>query len=226
MRDSLRTTTVCITRTRTSSIGLAVCITRTRTSSISLAVCGKTTKVCMTRTTISSISLPVCRQRCMEENESDILNLQRVDHRHDEDPDQTAFSVVSHEDFGPVEVDTNIPYEVIYTNVGGGWSSTTNAFHVSVAGVYMFTATLVSHTDTNDTYVYGKMIHSFDGGQTQVTTLEALGSSFTGHACSTILQLEVGEAVSVKLMAGERKIHSTSAGPRSTFSGFLLFKSN
>ena len=128
----------------------------------------------------------------MEEHESEILNLQRVDHRHDKDPDQIAFSVVSHEDFGPVEVDTNIPYEVIYTNVGGGWNSTTNAFHVSVAGVYMFTATMVSHTDTNDTYVLGRMIHSFDGGQTSVTTLQAPGNLATGHACSVILQLEGG----------------------------------
>ena len=102
---------------------------------------------------------------------SDILNLQRADYRHDEDPDQIAFSVVSHQDFGPVEVHSNIPYEVIYTNVGGGWNFTTNAFHVSVAGLYMFTASMVSHTDTNDTYVLGGMIHTFDGGQTPVTTL-------------------------------------------------------
>ena len=165
-------------------------------------------------------------QAKMEEHECDIVNLQRADHRHDEDPDQIAFSVVSREDFGPVEVDTNIPYEVIYTNVGGGWNSTTNAFYVSVVGVYMFTASMVSHPETNETNAKCIIVHSYDGGESVVASLQGLGSSETGDANSVILQLKKGDTVSVQLEEGETKIRSSWAHPRSTFSGFLLFKSN
>ena len=164
-------------------------------------------------------------QAKMKEHESDIVVLQKADHRHDEDPDQIAFSVVSHQDFGPVAVDTNIPFEVIYTNVGGGWSSATNAFHASVAGVYMFTASIVSHASSNETQVRCRIVHSFDGGQTPVASLQGVGSHQAGDANSVILQLEVGEVTSVQLMEGEQVIRSTSSYVRSTFSGFLLFKS-
>jgi len=160
----------------------------------------------------------------METCERDIFNLKRADHRHDEDSEQVAFSVVSHQNFGPVEVDTNIPYEIIFTNVGGGWNSTTNSFHASVSGVYMFTASMGSHSDSNDTNVICHMVHSFDGGQTRLATIEGRGEGGHSDANSAILEMEVGEVVSVQLQAGEAMVGSSPTRVRSTFSGFLLFQ--
>ena len=49
------------------------------------------------------------------------------------------------------------------------------------------------------------IVHSYDGGQDVVATLQGMGSSATGDANSVILQLEVGEAVSVQLEEGWKK---------------------
>jgi hypothetical protein len=83
-----------------------------------------------------------------------------ADPKHDEDPVQVAFSAVSHEYFGSGEVDTNIPFEVVYVNIGGGWSPTGNAFMANVAGFYEFTASIVC-AGNSDAHVYGHIVHSY-----------------------------------------------------------------
>ena len=61
-----------------------------------------------------------------------------VDLRHDDASEQIAFSAASYSDFGPVTIDTIIPMEITYTNVGDGWNSVTNVFEAPVAGTLVY----------------------------------------------------------------------------------------
>ncbi len=63
--------------------------------------------------------------------------------KHDEESIQVAFCVVSHNTFG--SENSNVPYEVVYINVGNGWNPTANVFQAFVAGVYQFSASMRSN---------------------------------------------------------------------------------
>lgn len=60
--------------------------------------------------------------------------------RHSQEEDQIAFSVYSEVDFGPVSEYTNIPFPLVYTNIGGAWMPQINSFQATKAGLYLFTA--------------------------------------------------------------------------------------
>ncbi len=149
-----------------------------------------------------------------------------ADLMHDESV-QVAFSVVSHAGvFGPVEEDTNIPYEITYTNTGSCWNSEANVFQALVAGVYQFTASMRSNTDS---YADCHIVHTpaSTGQLTRVATMFGDSSSDGvnpgGDANSVIIELALGDEVSVQL-EGYGRIYSSASRAYSTFSGFLLFQ--
>ena len=144
--------------------------------------------------------------------------------RHEEDPVQIAFSVASHEPFGPAGTnDTNIPYEIIYTNVGDGWDSVLSAFQAPVTGLYQFSASMRSNSDY---YAYCHIVHSSQTAQTKVASMfgNILGIGISGDANYVIIDLEQGDYVSVQLENNDGAIDSYSFYVFSTFSGFLLFQ--
>ena len=150
-----------------------------------------------------------------------------ADPKHDESV-QVAFSVVSHNGtFGPVEEDTNIPYDITYTNIGGGWNTEDNVFQALVPGVYQFTASMFASVITSSTYCH--IVHTSPSDTIKVASMRAFGhssypSGYEGDANSVIIELALGDWVSVQLQSGDGYIWSNSAYVTSTFSGFLLFQ--
>ena len=151
------------------------------------------------------------------------MKQQMTQPRHDEVATQIAFSVASHESFGPASPDdVNIPYEIVYTDVGDGWDPLLDAFHAPVAGVYQFIAS--SYGDSNSN-TYCHIVHSTQTTQTKVASLYGnyRSNGFSADANSVIIALEEGDYVSVQLQSGGGELFSSSSYVFSTFSGFLLF---
>ncbi len=143
----------------------------------------------------------------------------RIDFRHDEDPVQVAFSVVSHNDFGPVNESTVIPFEIVNTNVGGGWSSDTNVFEAPVDGLYQVTASVVSNT--TEIYAVCHIVKTSPStGQTTMASLLDWFNNYSSASNTVIVPLTQSESLSVQLLGG---VTSNSTHTFSSFSGFLLF---
>lgn len=132
-----------------------------------------------------------------------------------------TFFVVSHDDFGPVTVNTKVPFPVENVNIGGGWQPHINAFQAPVAGHYFFFAstssnftnarTAIVHTDVSGDHIIASLLMSGSGGHRQ------------GDANAAIIYLEVDEYVSVQLLTTNTgTLYSSSSFIVSTFSGFLL----
>ncbi len=144
--------------------------------------------------------------------------------RHDEESTQVAFSVVSRNTFGNVTEDMNIPFEITYTNIGGGWSSVGNAFMAPVSGVYEFTASFRSQGSVDN--AWGHIVHSHDAGQTRLASIFGGGPDhgISGDSNSVIIEVEQGDYVSVQLVGNGAYIYGDSSVTFSSFSGFLLFQ--
>ncbi len=149
--------------------------------------------------------------------------------KHDEESVQVAFSVASHSNFGPLETDETVPFEIVYTNVGGRWWTGFNVFQAEVAGVYQFTVS-TRHTPSGSSgYRYCHVIHTNpEAGETIVASTGGYISSSssysnTGDANSVILELGAGDVVFVRLQE-DGALLSDSTYVFSTFSGFLLFQ--
>ncbi len=82
---------------------------------------------------------------------------------------------------------------------------------------------MVSHGDSSD-YVFCHIVHSSDSGQTTVASMHGFVGSYHGDANSVIIELEVGDAVSVQMLSGGGMLLSSSNSVYSTFSGVLLFQ--
>ena len=57
--------------------------------------------------------------------------------------------------------DTNIPFEIVYANIGSGWSSMCDAFQAPVDGVYQFYASMRS--EASGSYAYHTRVVSLYG---------------------------------------------------------------
>lgn len=132
--------------------------------------------------------------------------------------DRTAFSVHSRSSFGPVSVDTIIPYDYVHTNIGGAWLPQVNTFQATRAGVYLFSTSIQGLSDED---VYVAIVHATSSGSETAASLYSPSGLYTGDANTVILEVDVGDFVSVQLNGGT--IGSSSSYRYSTFSGFLLF---
>ncbi len=152
-----------------------------------------------------------------------------ADTKHEDDLIKVAFSVASHSPFGPVTVDTNIPYEVNYTNIGNGWNSAISAFRAPVDGLYVFSASMRSSFVSFDNAIC-HIVHTDSVGQSIVASMyggfgEGLGAE-SGMSNSVIIELERDDYVSVQFSARypDARLYSAEDEVYSTFSGFLLFR--
>ncbi len=147
--------------------------------------------------------------------------LATVELRHDEEGEQIAFSVATYSSFGPVSLDSNIPMEITYTNIGGGWNSVANVFQAPVAGTYHFTASM--HV-TGSQLALCYIVHSTTVDQTKVAALYDGYDDGQSDANAVILELEAGDYVHFQLAAyADSQIYNTVENVYTTFSGFLLF---
>jgi hypothetical protein len=116
-----------------------------------------------------------------------------------------------------------IPFEVVYVNIGGGWSPTGNAFTATVGGFYEFTASIVC-AGSSEAFVYGHIVHSYGINKTRVATMLSRENGVGDSAASSvIIELQQGDYVSVQLQSGDGWITSSANNIWSTFSGYLLF---
>ena len=122
----------------------------------------------------------------------------------------------------PVTIDTNISFEIILVNIGSGWFPATNSFLAPVAGVYLFSASMVK-TGSSGTVCH--IVHTAEGPQeSRVVSMRGYtGTSLDGDANTVIIELEQGDLVSVQLESGDGEIWSSDEEIYSSFSGLLLF---
>ena len=153
-----------------------------------------------------------------------IANLVEADTKHDGDENQIAFSVGSEFDFGPVTDDTIIPFGLIFSNAGGGWSSSINAFQAPVDGVYQFSASIRSASGLVDN-ANCVLVRTTPTEHIPLVAMFAgnSGNGVSGDANSVIVELDAGDFVTVQLKSGISIIASYSDRVFSTFSGFLIF---
>ena len=134
-------------------------------------------------------------------------------------PKSVAFAVVSLKEFGPVPVDTRIPFEEVYTNDGDGWNTDENFFEAPVTGVYYFTASIHSQWATGAWADIVRLNKQFVGWR-KVVSLRALSSG--GNTNQVVLHLERGDRVAVQLLPANCRIFSHPDFVYTAFSGFLL----
>lgn len=156
------------------------------------------------------------------ENKLAALELEVVERPRHITEDHIAFSVESHQNFGPVTVDTNIPFEVVRTNVGGAWQAHINSFFAPRAGLYLFSTSFRGNAGGP---VYSAIVHTTASeGSERTASLYSPSDLHTGDANTVILEVDVGDLVSVQLLAeGSGTIESLAANVFSTFTGFFLF---
>ncbi len=86
----------------------------------------------------------------------------------------------------------------------------------------MFTASMMTRTDSTAS-VRCHMVHSNEAGETRVATMYGMSTGYYADANAVIIELALGDIVTVQLQAGDQIIHSNASTVESTFSGFLLF---
>ena len=110
-----------------------------------------------------------------------------------------------------------IVFEKVWSNVGGGYSSTTGVFTCPVAGFYSFTVNL----QTNNEVAYLTLQHNNKGVFHVFTRYDRGHHSATNSA---IIKLSTNDTVRVAFTRPEQDfiIHSNSIEFPTTFSGNLL----
>lgn len=149
--------------------------------------------------------------------DTDIQALQQQLANYDKEP--VVFFVVSHEHFGPVTMDTKIPFPVEKINIGGGWKPAIGAFQAPKAGIFfLFASTASNHTGHNSS-----IVHTDLTGHYTLASMVSGGENRMGDTNAAIRYLQAGDYVTVQLLAAnDGVLHSNGAIICTTFSGVLL----
>ena len=127
-----------------------------------------------------------------------------------------AFSAVRMTDILPVIEDTEVTFDHIETNVGGGFDESTSHFVAPVSGYYYFAFSLNPE---------GHFASLHLNGVNKVSIAAGIGADIWDTASnSIILQLEVGDSVRIVVRydaSFTNDIHC-NGGRYCTFSGHLL----
>ncbi|VDI16149.1 Hypothetical predicted protein [Mytilus galloprovincialis] len=107
-----------------------------------------------------------------------------------------------------------IKFDKIVTNIQNGYNPTTGIFTAPVAGVYLFSYTVVSAA--------GKYLHVYlSHNNTKQQTTWMKGSQYETGTADIILILKKGDQVAVKVH-GSNTVYSDGRNLFSSFSGFLI----
>jgi hypothetical protein len=116
---------------------------------------------------------------------------------------------VAAENAASVTTGAVIPFNIITTNIGQGWSDTTHSFTVPTSGLYYFSSSILSSTTTP--LRYNLFIND------SAATEEAYSNSqYIQANLSFITQLTEGDIVNLKIDQG------TAHGYHNFFTGFMI----
>ena len=134
-----------------------------------------------------------------------------------------AFTVVSHKNFGPSNLETYVPFEVVEINVGDGWNPDFNVFEAPVSGVYLFAASSLGDLN-HDPWL--AITHTSAGNTRRVVSLRSAIEADTGFTGVCIIRMDAGDYTALTLLPDTYDTNilmSNSSHIYSTFSGFYLF---
>lgn len=123
--------------------------------------------------------------------------------RHEDEESQIAFSVFSVTDFGPVTVDTNVPYSEVHTNIGGTWQPQINSFLATKAGVYLFSGSIGTSSGTR---ARAAIVHTTGFGEQRVGSMTTSLDSQDGNLNLFIIAVDVDDYVSVQLLSEDNGV--------------------
>jgi len=129
-----------------------------------------------------------------------------------------AFHVKRESDFGPVTVNTVIPYTLVVLNIGDVYDTDTDAFTAPANGIYYFY--FVHYHKPGFTVLY---LRINDANYQEIASDDQMYLS-TG-TCSAAVQLQQGDTVSTHLYGNdEGNIHCQAGGGECQFGGFLVYE--
>ena len=114
---------------------------------------------------------------------------------------------------GDVSATSTVVFNVVTTNIGGHYNSSTGAFTTPIAGRYLFTAGLFSNHGTN---VYTEI--RVNGSTVSWTIYTGSGYGQASH--SVVLDLNANDAVTVVVSGGQ--LYAGGSTSDCYFSGILL----
>ena len=138
-------------------------------------------------------------------------------------PATIAFSVGAHNNFGPVSTDTDIPFDLVYTDLGGGWQHPT-AFVTPQSGVYLLFASVASTGSAAPTHAAIFRLHSGSGFEERSVGMVSEASGMEGDSNLVLSYLEVGDRISLHLLGTGGEVFSNEDQVYVTMSGFLLYE--
>ncbi|XP_072048228.1 uncharacterized protein [Amphiura filiformis] len=126
----------------------------------------------------------------------------------------SAFSAVRSSSFTPSSSGLALPFNVIHTNVGDDFDTTSGRFTCEIPGIYMFTYSIGTYTSGPLIYLMKNEV-IINGMYRQDENLHDTVSN------TAVLQLDAGEQVWLKCFYSGRQIYSDS-NRYTTFSGVIL----
>jgi len=111
----------------------------------------------------------------------------------------------------------SVRFDKVVTNIGNSYDPHTGTFRAPVAGVYVFSTTVL--TNGHDTSHYG---FALNGQVITVLFVHGAESSFDADSQTIILQLKPGDDVSIQHTESDKSLVGSN---HSVFSGFLLSQS-
>lgn len=120
-------------------------------------------------------------------------------------------------DLGPYNTEITLTFNNIFTNIGNSYNPTTGIFTAPVKGVYFFRFTVcgVQSSKSLGGFLYKNNEKIVSVGQWRSHNQHRYASN------AAVLQLDVGDVVSMKLLPGYTIYDS--ADNLSSFSGFLIY---
>ncbi|XP_072040737.1 complement C1q tumor necrosis factor-related protein 4-like [Amphiura filiformis] len=134
---------------------------------------------------------------------------------------RSAFSVVKTSPQTGNSGDT-LTFDVIETNIGGHYSSSTHRFTCQIPGTYVFMFTIASVSSSHDPHVYLMK----DGSRKTLAIVretDSGGSIYLQASQGVVLQLDVGNQVWLQFGSSGDAVHGYP-NESTTFSGFLLYE--
>ena len=123
-----------------------------------------------------------------------------------------AFYVRRQSDWGPVTIQTPIPYDVVSMNIGAAWDSDTYIFTAPVGGIYHF----------DYAHQGGLVFMMINAGVHQETRIDS-PSHYTGSR-GAATQLQSDDQVWVQLYTDNISDVHCQANGECSFSGFLVYE--
>ncbi len=135
---------------------------------------------------------------------------------------KSAFSVAKSSSQTGSSGDT-LTFDVIETNIGGHYDTSTNRFTCQIPGTYVFIFTIASTYYSHDPYVYLMK----DGQRKAIAIVRKTysgGNMYLQGSNGVVLQLQAGNQVWIQFGTSRESVQGSSSDRPTIFSGFLLYE--